>query len=192
MGTGHEVRDEFPWADSTGALWQVAIVWAEVRGRVEATSLTLDSDGQRALTSSVMRAVEGVVAGRRAHKVKQFHSLAGAGPEQVRRRAEKQLAVWQAAAKGKGSQRDDTVWLDRTLVMWGARRARTSMEQALRDHYDVLENTAHTWAKRCRAWDRETGLGLLTAGDPDAPAVIRRAVQAALAAPSPTKKKEQP
>lgn len=152
----------FSWDDSSGTAWTVTVIWGFIGGRVECVGLSLDSDGKAAVTSTVVREVERVVRDKRAERAKQAKDMANV-PGEVGRRARRQVAGWEAPSQASpGRRRDHDKWHSRALAMRQAWEERRPMLQALRDLEPGLsDDTYRKNIDRTRAWDRETGGGLL-------------------------------
>lgn len=144
------------WTDSSGTPWVVKATWGFVGGRVECVGLSLDSDGQAAVTSTVVREVERLVRDKRAERAKQAKVLARESGE-VGQRARRQVAGWQAPSRASsGRRRDDALWRSRALAMREAWEQRRPMIQALRElEPDLSPDTLRKIIDRTRAWDRD-------------------------------------
>lgn len=160
--SGPAGTSDFSWTDSSGREWRVSVTWGYVGGRVEAVALSIDSGGQAPVTSTIVREVERVVRDKRAARAKEAKKLAKTAGE-VGRRARRQVPGWEApSAAAPGQRRDDALWQKRAQVMRTAWEKRQPMIQALEAAEPGLsKDTYRKIIDRTRAWDRETGAGLL-------------------------------
>lgn len=154
--TGPAGTSAFAWTDSSGKRWSVKATWGFVGGRVECVGLSLDSDGQSAVTSTVVREVERLVRDKRAERAQKAKALARE-PGEVGQRARRQVPGWEAPSQASsGRRRDDVLWRSRALAMREAWEQRRPMIRALRElEPERSEDTYRKIIDRTRAWDRD-------------------------------------
>lgn len=159
MRTGTQVSGPAGFSEFHVGPWFVEVAWTVVAGRVEATRLTMDSDGDAPLTSSAVREVEKAVRDRRTRRAGEIRKAAQ-DPGETGRRAARQVAAYEA--EGQRSHRDNGVWMRRAQTMrdaWANEEPMAAALEAAEPGYSPT--TYRTWMTRARAWDRETGAGLL-------------------------------
>jgi hypothetical protein len=182
----------FTWVDPAEVEWSVVIGWTETAPQiVEATQLSLDSHGARPITSAVLRSFEAELRRRREERKDAISQAAETRREDDwPERAKRQVAAYvadlelDAGRRKRGRRTDHEKQLYRVLAMWRAKRDRPRGGQlaALRDHLkeenpklDLKDGeAARAYARRARAWDRASGLHMLT-GDPKDDDVVRAA-----------------
>lgn len=172
-GTGasrYRHTDTRPWTDSTGQEWQVEVHWYEIAGRYEPARVTLDSNGAKGATSTVLRQFEQELGRRRDAEAASLAKIVVNARPEIRARAQRQLDLWrrERASAGTGRKRDDDHWLGRVLALYYARVDGRPMGEALaawekeQGTTTPTEATVRTLIKRAKAWDREVGTNLLS------------------------------
>jgi hypothetical protein len=182
----------FSWVDPSDVDWSVVIGWTETAPEiVEATRLSLDSHGARPITSAVLRSFEPELRRRREARKDAIRQAADTRrehdwPERAKRQVAAYVADLELDAGGRkaGRRTDHEKQLYRVLAMWRAKRDRPRGGQlaALREHLQQEnpglhlkdDKAARAYARRARAWDRASGLHMLT-GDPNDEDVVRAA-----------------
>jgi hypothetical protein len=168
MRTGNQTRGPlgsggFTHVDEAGVEWTVSTTWHVIGGRAECTALALDSQGRGRVTSTLVRQVEVKVREQRTARASITLRLSREGGPQVRARAARQVAAYDAGeTPSPGRRRDDAKWLARARAMADAWAEERPMLQALRDlEPGFQESTYRKRLDRAREWDREHGPGLL-------------------------------
>lgn len=187
MSSTYQRRDAHPWTDQAGFPWAAEVTWQEVQGRYEPVRVVLDSDGQKALTSHVLRQFERHLVQRRETEAQRLMALVEKAPAgAIRDRAQRQLEKWQAEqppSRG-GRPRDDVAYLERVLAVYFARREGRNLLEALEawevkaraskgQRWHPNQDTVTTLMRRTREWDQDVGLNLLTASSDDVNALQR-------------------
>lgn len=165
MRTGHQRKGAAGTSEFIVGAWRVEVTWAYIAGRVECSRLVMDSSGAAPVTSSAVREVEAAVRRHRAKRAAEIRKAAKAAGGDVGRKAARQIAGYTQArvvAGGPGPRRDDETWRKRAVVIREAWLAHKPMAEALEQKWPAYSrDTYRKWIDRARAWDQETGAGLL-------------------------------